>query len=221
MNTIYLVLAGGLGNQMFQYAAGRALAIKYGYDLELCTYYYDDVQFTNRSIEAMFERLKNREDTVVVGATCNDDGKFTYGLKCREKWYKKNITKRIEPSNEEIVGETFNANCVLIRNEILKNVGNMDNIYTHSLGDYDLGFSITRHGYKLISSEDYVGVCNGNPSKGTWMDTSLSRRERLKKKESPKGSPAKEWWHFLLKNFGMISAVKYSIIPYIRIILKK
>lgn len=97
----------------------------------------------------------------------------------------------------------------------------MDKAYTHSLGDYDLGFAMTRKGYKLISSVDYVGVCNGNPTKGTWMDTSLSRKERLKKKEAPKGSPSKEWWHFLIKNFGVISAVKYSIIPYIRIFLKK
>lgn len=190
-------------------------------DEDYCLLVNDDVRFYDRSIETMFKRLHDRRDTVIVGATCNDNGEFTYGLKCREKWYKKNITKRIEPSEHEIVGETFNANCVLIRNEILKKVGNIDKVYTHSLGDYDLGFAMTKNGYKLISSSDYIGVCNGNPSMGTWTDTSLSRKERLRKKESPKGSPAKEWWHFLIKNFGVLSALKYSVIPYIRIILKK
>lgn len=190
-------------------------------DDDYCLLVNDDVMFYDRSIETMFKRLQDRKDTVIVGATCNDKGKFTYGLKCREKWYKKNITKRIEPSEGEVVGETFNANCVLVRNEILKNVGNIDKAYTHSLGDYDLGFAMTKKGYKLISSADYIGVCNGNSSKDTWTDTKLSRKERLKKKESPKGNPTKEWWHFLMKNFGVISAVKYSAIPYVRIILKK
>ena len=49
MSTIYFVLAGGLGNQMFQYAAGRALALKYGYELRGCTYYYDDRINADRS----------------------------------------------------------------------------------------------------------------------------------------------------------------------------
>lgn len=190
-------------------------------DQDYCLLVNDDVQFKAASIEAMFERLADRKDVVVVGATCDDHGQFTYGLKCREKWFKKNITKRIEPSKKEVVGETCNANCILIRNEILKKVGNMDEAYTHSLGDYDLGFAMTRQGYKLISSADYVGVCNSNPIKGTWMDTSLSRKERLRRKESPKGSPVGEWWHFLIKNFGLLSAIKYSVIPYVKILLKK
>lgn len=190
-------------------------------DQDFCLLVNDDVKFRDRSIEAMFDRLADRSDVVVVGATCDNNGNFTYGLKCKEKWYKKNITRRIEPSAQEIIGETFNANCVLIRNEILKKVGNMDKAYTHCLGDYDMGFAMTRKGYKLVSSEDYIGVCNDNPANGTWTDTSLSRIERLKRKESPKGSPAGEWWHFLVKNFGVISAVKYSIIPYIKILLKK
>lgn len=190
-------------------------------DQDFCLLVNDDVQFKDRSIEAMFDRLADRDDVVVVGATCDDDGKFTYGLKCREKWYKKNITKRIEPSKEEVIGETCNANCVLIRNSILKRVGNMDSAYTHSLGDYDMGFAMTRKGYKLISSEDYVGVCNSNSVKGTWQDTSLSRRERLKRKESIKGSPLKEWFHFVNKNFGILKAIRFSVTPYVKIVLRK
>lgn len=188
---------------------------------DYCLLVNDDVKFKDRSIEAMFDRLDDRNDVVVVGATCNEQGVFTYGLRCKEKWYKRNIIKSIEPSKTEIIGETCNANCILIPNVILKKVGNMDSAYTHSLGDYDFGFDITRHGYKLISSEDYVGYCSGNPVKGTWLDNHLSRKERLQKKESPKGNPAREWWHFLYKNYGVISAIGYSIIPYIKILIGK
>ena len=188
---------------------------------DYCLLINDDVAFYEGSIEKMFERLNGRKDTVVVGATCNSQGKFTYGLKVREKWYKKNMTRRIEPSPEEIQGETCNANCILLPGMILKDVGNMDSAYRHSLGDYDIGFRMTRKGYRLISSADYIGVCNDNPIQGTWMDRSLSRKDRLKKKESIKGSPANEWWYFLYKNYGLISAVKHSIIPYVKILLGK
>lgn len=190
-------------------------------DDDFCLLVNDDVNFVEHSIEDMIDRLAGRSDTIIVGATCGTDGKFTYGLKKREKWYKKNITMRIPPSDEEVEGETGNANCVLVRNNILKDVGNMDQKYTHSLGDYDWGFEASRKGYHLISSNDFVGTCDSNTIEGTWNDCKLSRRERLKKKESPKGSPAGEWWHFVYKNFGLMSAIKYSIIPYAKIMLRK
>lgn len=76
----------------------------------------------------------------------------------------------------------------------------------YSLGDYDLGYEMTRQDYRLISSEDYVGLCNSNPITGTWCDTSLTRGERLKKRRSPKRSPFNEWWHFVHKKYGLLSA---------------
>lgn len=188
---------------------------------DYCLLINDDVSFFPHSIEKMIERLDGRRNTVVVGATCSESGDFTYGLKMREKWYKKNVTRVIKPTEEEIQGETCNANCVLIPALLLKDVGNMDSAYVHSLGDYDIGFRMTKKGYRLISSSDYIGVCNSNPVKGTWADTTMPRIERLRKKESPKGSPFNEWWHFMHKNYGLLSACYYSIIPYIKIFLKR
>ena len=39
---IFLNLKGGLGNQLFQYSAGRALALKYNCELKLDLSYFDD-----------------------------------------------------------------------------------------------------------------------------------------------------------------------------------
>lgn len=184
-----------------------------------CLLVNDDVDFFEHSIDKMIVQLSNREDTVIVGATCNDQGKFSYGLRRRVKGLKKGMVEAVPPESKEVVGETGNANCVLIPNKILVDVGNMDYTYKHNYGDYDFGFQITRKGYKLVSSLEFIGICNDNPKKGRWMDTSLSRRERLKDKESPKGSPFKEAWHFALKNFGFVKAVRYTISPYIKILL--
>lgn len=209
-----LYWCGGMRKGIDHYL--KSYANKDGY----CLLVNDDVLFYPHSIENMFVRLNDRNDYVIVGATCDSEGNFSYGLRKKELWYKKYVSKKILPTNEEIVGDMFNANCVLIPDEILRDVGNMDSSYTHGLGDYDYGFEITRKGYKVISTNDYVGECNGNPANGSWMDKSLSRRERLKKKESPKGSPAGEWWHFLYKNYGIATAVIHSIIPYCKILFK-
>jgi len=187
-------------------------------DNDFCLFVNDDVHFFDNSVENILNQVANLNNRVVVGATCDDNGNFTYGLrKLRDK--KSVWLNYIEPSSDEIFGDTMNANCVLIRNSILKDVGNFDAVYTHSLGDYDLGFAITKKGYKLISSNNYIGICNKNSIKGTWQDKTLPLKTRIKLKESPKGCPLYEWWHFLNKNFGLFRAIIYSISPFIKIFI--
>ena len=55
-------------------------------------------------------------------------------------------------------------------------------MYIHSLGDFDYGLSLKRNGYMIHPSRSYVGICNNNPLNGTWTDSSLSRKERVKKR---------------------------------------
>lgn len=181
----------------------------------------DDVEFYEGIIEKMIIRSKSFNNAVVVGATNDDKGGFTYGaLKLIEK-RKGDLYTQIYPNKEKNMCDTFNANCVLIKDSIMRDVGNFDSVYRHSLADLDYGFMIRRKGYKIISSEDYIGICYRNSIKNTWRDTSIGRIKRLKLKESTKGSPFSEWFYFMKKNFGVILAIRYSITPYIRIILKK
>lgn len=181
----------------------------------------DDVTFFENIILKLIKRSQENKDAVVVGATCDKQGKYTYGaLKLVEK-RKRDLYFQVHPQNEIVYCDTFNANCVLIKNEILKDVGNFDEAYKHSLADLDYGFTMTRKGYHIISSSDYIGICEKNSIKGTWMDTSLTRRQRLEKKEGVKGAPIKPWFYFMKKNFGIRLAVRYSITPYIKILLGK
>ena len=78
-----------------------------------------------------------------------------------------------------------------------------------------------KEGYEIFQSKEFAGVCNNNDSKGTWTDTSLSRTERIRRKESVKGAPIKQWFYFLKKNFGVLTAIKGSVTPFIRIIIGK
>ena len=211
MGTGNLYWCGGMRKGIEKY-----LMIDDGTD---CLLINDDVIFFDCAIEKMVEQNNNRKDTVIVGATQDAKGKITYGLQrldARKSFY----FDIIDPNpNKEENGDTMNANCVLIPYFVMKKIGNMDATYRHSLGDYDYGFAIKRAGFNLVSSKFYVGICDNNTNQNTWRDRNLGRVQRLKLKENVKGSPFKEWWHFLYKNAGLIPAIRYSITPYLRILV--
>ena len=73
--------------------------------------------------------------------------------------------------------------------------------------------------YKIHIYPKFVGECNDNTLQKTWQDETLPRMERIRLKESRKGLPFRDWFHFLHKNFGLGTAIVRSITPYIRIIL--
>lgn len=213
------------GNGSLYWAGGMRQGISYYFghcgDAEYALLINDDVAFFDHVIERMIEQSSESASSVIVGATCDSKGNFTYGAMKLIVPRKKDIYRRVLPTEKNIDCDTFNCNCVLIDRTIFKKAGNFDKVYTHSLGDIDYGLTLKRNGAKIISSSFYVGVCEHNDNKGTWDDNSLGIIERIKKKESPKGAPSKEWFHFMKKNFGFFAAVRYTITPFIRILLRK
>lgn len=210
------------GNGNLFYSGGMRLAIQAALGKEkqydYCMLFNDDVEFFDNSIE----NLAGLEERIIwVGPTCDNDNKLSYGGVIR--------TSRFRPSFEIIKADdskgkscdTFNANCVLIPWDIFKTLGNMDAAYSHSLGDFDYGFMAKSQGFEIKVACEYVGICCDNPSKGSWRDVTLSRKRRLHLKENPKGLPGKEWFHYLKKNYNICTAIIYSVIPYLRILLKK
>lgn len=194
----------------------------------------DDVAFRTGAIEALIERyrncpkeecmsdadLKTENNAVIVGATADSSGKTSYGgVTLLSKHFAK--FGLVEPSEEYRECDTFNGNCVLLPKEVFFKAGNVDSAYKHSMSDYDYGMHIRKLGIKIYNSEGHVGSCNDNDVTGSWRDTSLKRKERLKKKESPKGLPKKDWYYFIRKNYGFLPALYHSVTPYLRILLGK
>lgn len=186
----------------------------------------DDVRFDSVSVARMItvQERKAPEDgnaskeSVLVGATKDDAGKYSYG----GVRYTKGISYiPVKPEDSDRSCDTFNANCVLIPGNVFMSAPNMDEVYNHSLGDFDYGLSLKRSGASIEVFQEYIGVCNKNKLNGTWNDTSLSIKERIRKKESIKGLPRREWYHFLKKNFGVGTALMKSVTPYIRILFRR
>ena len=176
---------------------------------DYCLLFNDDVMFFEHSIE----KLISNNNEVMVGPTCDKRKNISYGGIVK--------SSNIRPKYRTVMGQecdTFNANCVLIPWSTLIINGNFDSNYVHSLADYDYGLKLKRSGCKIVVASEFVGECENNTSKSTWRDVNLSKKERIRKKENAKGLPFKQWFHYLNKNYNLITATIYSITPYIHIL---
>lgn len=173
----------------------------------------DDTKFFKGIFDKMLPSLK--PDEVKVGAICGEHGELSYG---GIKYVRGIRYKKMGPEAADVCFDTFNANCAVIPHDIFMQVG-IDPFYKHSIGDFDYGLQIKKLGYDIRIYPEYVGECNDNTLVKTWQDETLPRLERLKLKESIKGLPFADWFHFLHKNFGLGTAIVRSVTPYIRILL--
>lgn len=210
------------GNGSLFYSGGMRLAIgkakrtKAQYDY--CLLFNDDVDFLPSAIE----NLCQKDDSCIwVGPTSDEDGTLSYGGVIRTSKWRPKTEIIMADGPEGSCCDTFNANCVLIPWHVFMQLDNIDEAYTHSMGDFDYGFSAKRKGFVIRVSDTFVGTCPDNPVAVSWRNTELPLKERLRRKESPKGLPGKEWFHYLKKNYNIITAMVYSAIPYVRILLKK
>lgn len=209
------------GNGKLFYSGGMRAGMDYALASGFNNYDYlficnDDVKFYTNCLEKMINQSLEQNNAVIVGAMQDSLGNQSYGA---VKYTKGIKYKKTNITEWTVDCDTFNANGVLIPYIAFKRTGSFDNHYIHSLGDFDYGISLTRNGFKIHSSKEFVGLCENNSLKGQWNDNSLPIHIRFKKKEDIKGAPIKQWFYFLNKNFSLITAIQYSISPYIRILL--
>ena len=211
------------GNGSCFYSGGMRLGIE---TAKKCCYTYDwvflfndDVEFVPYALERLLDYASD-ERKILVGATCDKKGELSYGGGWQISKYKPDF-QIVMSGKEKVYCDTFNANCVLIPSAVFEKMPNIYKAYTHSLGDFDYGLEAHRRNITILASDFFVGTCCENPLTGTWRDVTLSRRERWEKKESPKGLPWREWFHFVKKHYGLLSACWSSVTPYIKILIKR
>ena len=123
--------------------------------------------------------------------------------------------RKIEPSAESWTGcDTINGNCVLIPQAVVKNTGNLDPIFTHSMGDMDYGFRARKNGCQIVVAPGYCGTCTINDNTGLWTDRSLPLFSRWRSLLGPKGMPVQEWGVFAYRYKGPLW-ILFWLAPYI------
>lgn len=211
----------GTGNLFYsggmRIAIDRAKSKKYN-EFNYVMLFNDDVVFFDKSVGMLINSNIN-DSCIMVGAVCSSNGKMSYSGSVHTSKIKPSYCNVMSTEETKAYCDTFCANCVLIPRNIFMQLDNIDPVYHHAMGDFDYGWAASKKGYKILSSYFFVGKCDDNPVTGTWRDPSLPIKERIRKKESIKGLPRKEWFHYLHKNHGLICAIIYSITPYIKIII--
>lgn len=198
-------------NMAFSYAVNE------GFDYYL--WINDDVDFYPQIVDKLLYSYKtiNKKPCVLVGATCDKNGKFTYGPIKKKKsviplnLYKCDIGKQYKTC------DTFNGNCVLIPDSIVKFVGINDAFYRHGFGDNDYGFMIKKAGFEIYSTNYYVGICESNDKQEEWLKKGLTLKQRYHVHNDIKHRPYRDWHYFCKKNGGIFWPLRCYLV-YIKIL---
>lgn len=199
-------------------------AEKIGYDFYLWA--NDDVIFdddiVNKLIE-YYQKVKVKDETIIVGYTENDSrDEVTYaGFVKKKSFIPLSMTFAMPDKTTPVKIDTFHGNCVLISAAVVKKIGIMDPFYSHGLGDADYGHTATRNKCDIWLTTFPVGVCEKNYIYDKLYDRELSLIDRYKFITSRKQRPVKDWWHFTIKNGGLLGifrfVIAYAKIPFIHI----
>ena len=162
---------------------------------------------------------KGRQNSIIVGSVQDPVNKsLTYGGMIRNSSWHPFHFKLVTPNDNPQKCDVMNGNCVLIPSQVAKKVGNMDPGYSHAIGDIDYSLKAGKHGIEIWIAPGYAGTCSHNPMEGSWLDTTLSLKQRWKHMKSPKGLPPSDWILFTRKHAGILWPV-FGTMPYLRLII--
>jgi GT2 family glycosyltransferase len=154
--------------------------------------------------------------SVVAGSTRDPQtGTTTYGGVRRTSLLRRMAFAQVAPTDTPQSCDTMNGNVVLVPRSVYSVVGNIDETFTHAMGDLDYGLRARSAGCQVFLAPGHVGTCGVNPLAGTFRDATLSRHERLSRVASPKGLPLAEWAAFCRRHGGPLWPA-LALSPYVR-----
>jgi GT2 family glycosyltransferase len=147
---------------------------------------------------------------IVVGSTRDpESGQLTYGgRRIVSRWHPGKFDL-VAPRDDAVVPcDTMNGNVVLIPAAAADVVGDLDERFSHGMGDLDYGLRAVRGGVGLVVGRGFHGFCAKNPPGSDWHQA-REMRQRLKRANSPKGLPMGEWAYFLRRHGNFLWPVAW------------
>lgn len=184
----------------------------------------DDVEFFENFLEIImneYKSLENKYEKFLLVGPVKDKktGEVTYSAyNINSKKIYRYFKNSMEPNFKIQECNLISGNCMLINKKTAKYVGNIDNRFIHSLGDWMFGLNLIELGGKCFLASKYVGYCTRNSKKNTWQDESLSPIKRIKLKHNIKFHPPQLYIIFLKKLFKR-KWLAYFIFQYTKIFI--
>jgi GT2 family glycosyltransferase len=212
------------GNGTLFWCEGTRLAWRHAAetDPEFYLWLNDDVALRPRALETLLAVTSNncRRAVVVVGSCCDPaTRKHTYGGHILSD--SGHHPARLSPVVPDAIAakpcDTFNGNCVLLTRAVFLEVGFMRR-FGHAMGDTDYGLLARRNGIPVLIGPGYVAECTGHPIEQSWLNRTLSRKQRWQMLVGRKGLPPADWWRLLWTHAGS-RALLYWPVPYLRVLV--
>jgi GT2 family glycosyltransferase len=171
-------------------------------DVELFVNSILDIIFTCPEYDCIvvgFMRSKNEETTSYGGRNSKGD--------------------LLIPSGSPQICHVVNGNFVLVPVSVYNQIGNLDPLFPHTMGDYDYALRANKIGIKSITTPDFIGFCEKNESLPQWCLTNVPFLKRVKSLYSPLGnSHPYYYFQFSFRHFGMLVAIKHLFSIHLRLL---
>jgi GT2 family glycosyltransferase len=178
----------------------------------------EDVTLAQNSIDNLLNVMTSTNADIVVGQTCSEDGKLTYGGFLRNSVIKPLHFRRVIANDAPLEIETFNGNIVLIGPEALIRIGPFLPGYKHYLADIAYGLNAAGKRLKIMLAPGFSGVCQANDFVNPSLDKRVSRKKRLATLNSPQGLPFIQQLKFSLQ-YGRGFGIFYFSATYLRFLM--
>jgi GT2 family glycosyltransferase len=164
-------------------------------------------------------KRKYHRGGVCVGSTENGHGEITYGGSIPSGGLNRLRLRRVAPAGAPQEVMTMNGNCVLVPKAVWEQIGLIDGVFRHAMGDMDYGFRASKAGVPVVLAPGMIGTCeNDHGIAGSYADRSLSLRMRWKKITSSKSLPPHAWYVLCRRHAGIAWPLVWML-PYARLLL--
>lgn len=142
------------------------------------------------------------KEVILCGCTQSfESKKITYGGR------KNGIL--LEPNDILQHCDLINGNFVLISKLIFNEVGMLDPLFHHGLGDHDYGLRAQKKGFNSYVTSSYVGYCEQNDFVNICFRPNVPIVKKLQHLYSPLGVNPLIYYVYDKRHFGLKSAVKH------------
>ncbi|MBQ3881292.1 MAG: glycosyltransferase family 2 protein [Bacteroidales bacterium] len=179
-------------------------AAKDDYDFYL--WLNDDTVLLEGSLESIMETSQFlRHKAIIAGTATNPEGEITYGGR-------NHSGKLVEPEPTiPVPCYTFNGNVVLVPRYAYNILGNLEERYHHTFGDFDYGVRAVKANVSRVVAPGIVCICSRNPGVPKWRDSNYSLKERYAFLLSPKGRPPREQFLYDTRDKGLLWAIGHAV----------
>lgn len=204
-------------NRGMHIAFGQAM--KVGFDSYL--WLNDDTVLYPSAIRSLLKtRIHNSEiSAIAVGAVCDPDTKeFTYGgAKHIGGIFRPFLCEYVKPDGSMQAIDVMNGNVVLVPRNIALQLGNLNPVFEHAMGDTEYAMRARKAGINIFLTAQYIGDCSLNSKSGTHEDFSMSLSARYKWIFSRKGLPLNSWLALCRLHGGVIWPIQF-VWGYVRLL---